>query len=137
MTTNKQLLQRIFGELALGNSRPFVEAMADDFRWVVAGHSRWSRTFEGKQAVIGQLFAALRATIADRVRTQALRFIADGDVVAVEARGRNTTKAGLPYENHYCMVFTVHDGRLKELVEYMDTEYAAQVLGDPAVLLPQ
>lgn len=134
--TNKQLLQQLFAELAAGNSRPFVDAMADDFRWVIAGRSRWSRTFEGKQAVIGQLFAMLRATIADRVRTQPLRFIADGDVVVVEARGRNTTRAGQPYENHYCMIYTVRDGKLREVVEYMDTEYALQMLGDPANVLP-
>jgi ketosteroid isomerase-like protein len=73
--------------------------MADDFRWVIAGSSRWSRTFEGKQAVMTQLFAALRATIADRVRTGATRFIADGDQVVVEARGNNLTHAGVPYRN--------------------------------------
>ncbi len=135
--SNRQLLQHIFSELAAGNSRPFVDAMADDFRWIIAGRSRWSRTFEGKQAVIGQLFAMLRATLADRVRTLPLRFIADGDVVAVEARGRNVTRAGQPYENHYCMLYTVREGKLREVVEYMDTEYALQVLGDPADVLPE
>lgn len=133
--SNKQLLQTIFAELAVGNSRPLVEAMADDFRWVIAGSSRWSRTFEGKHAVLTQLFGALRATIADRVRTQAVRFIADGDTVVVEARGRNTTRAGVPYENSYCMIYTVRDGKLHQVVEYMDTELALKVLGDPATLI--
>lgn len=132
---NKQLLQHIFAGLAAGNSRPLVDAMADDFRWVVAGCSRWSRTFDGKEAVLTQLFGALRKVIADRVRTEAIRFVADGDVVVVEARGHNVTRAGAPYENHYCMVFTLRDGRLHELVEYMDTEYALAALGDPAALL--
>lgn len=132
---NKQLLQHIFAALAAGNSRPLVDAMADDFRWVVAGRSRWSRTFDGKEAVLTQLFGALRKVIADRVRTEAIRFVADGDVVVVEARGRNVTRAGAPYENHYCMVCTVRAGKLHELVEYMDTEYALAALGDPAELL--
>ena len=132
---NKELLQRIFAELAQGNSRPFVEAMADDFRWVIAGSSRWSRTFEGKQAVLTRLFGALRATIADRVRTHATRFIAEGDTVVVEARGANTTKAGVPYNNSYCMIYTVRDGKLHEVVEYMDTALALAALGDPETLL--
>ena len=132
---NKQRLQHIFAALAAGNSRPLVDAMADDFRWVVAGRSRWSRTFDGKEAVLTQLFGALRKVIADRVRTEAVRFVADGDVVVVEARGRNVTRAGASYENHYCMVFTLRDGRLRELVEYMDTEYALAALGDPAELI--
>jgi ketosteroid isomerase-like protein len=133
--SNKELLQRIFAELAVGNSRPLVEAMADDFRWVVAGSSRWSRTFAGKQAVLTQLFPVLRHRIADRVRTEATRFVADGDVVVVEARGHNTTRDGVPYNNNYCMIYTVRDGRLHELVEYMDTELALKALGDPDVLL--
>jgi ketosteroid isomerase-like protein len=132
---NKALLQRIYADLAEGNSRSFVAAMADDFRWVIAGSSRWSRTFEGKQAVMTQLFAALRATIADRVRTSATRFIADGDQVVVEARGNNLTHAGVPYRNSYCMIYTVRDGKLAEMVEYMDTDLALNVLGDPAELI--
>lgn len=132
---NKQLLQDIFTALAAGNSRPLVDAMADDFRWVVAGRSRWSRTFDGKAAVLAQLFGVLRKVIADRVRTEGIRFVADGDTVVVEARGHNVTRAGVPYENHYCMVYTVRDGKLREVVEYMDTEYALAALGDPAELL--
>ena len=49
---NKQLLKDIFAELAAGNARPFVESMADDFRWTVMGNTRWSQTFEGKKTVI-------------------------------------------------------------------------------------
>jgi ketosteroid isomerase-like protein len=131
---NKQLLQHLFAEVAQGNSRPFVDALADDFRWVIAGSSRWSRTFDGKQAVLNELFPLLRATLADRVRTRATRFIADGDQVVVEARGENTTRAGMPYNNTYCLVYTVRDGKLAEVVEYMDTDLALKALGDPATI---
>jgi uncharacterized protein len=134
-TENKQRMQHLFAQLAQGNSRPFVDAMADDFRWIIAGSSRWSRTFEGKQAVLTQLLGALRATIADRVRTRATRFTADGDHVVVEARGDNTTRAGMPYNNSYCMVCTLRDGRIVEVVEYMDTVLAFKALGDPAALI--
>lgn len=130
---NKQLLQSIFAELAKGNSRPLVDAMADDFRWTMIGTTSWSRTYEGKQDIIGTLFASLRAVIADRTRTVAHRFIAEGDHVVVEARGDNMTKAGLPYKNHYCFVFRLAGGKLQEVTEYMDTVLAAAVLGEPAV----
>ncbi len=118
---NKQLLQDIFAELARGNSEPLVTSMADDFRWTVAGTTNWSRTYEGKQAVLTELFAALRERIAGRLKTIAHRFIAEGDFVVVEARGNNTTRSGAPYNNTYCFVFRVADGRLKEVTEYMDT----------------
>src|SRR5215468_5224286 len=114
---NKQIMQNIFAELAQGNSRPFVEAMADDFRWTLPGTTKWSRTYDGKQAVLNELLAPLRSMIADRVRTIAHRFIAEGDHVVVEARGNNTTKAGLPYNNTYCFVIRLTDGKMREITE--------------------
>jgi uncharacterized protein len=131
-TDNRQLLQHIFSSLAQCDSRPFVEAMADDFRWTVTGSTKWSRTYEGKQAVLAELLAPLRARIKDRVRTHAQRIIADGEFVAVEARGENTTKAGKPYNNRYCFVFRVAGGKLQEVTEYLDTELVTSALGDIA-----
>ena len=125
---NKQLLQHIFDELAQGNSRPLVESMADDFCWTVTGSTRWSKTYEGKQAVIGELFGTLRSRMADRIRTKAERFIAEDDLVVIEARGNNTTKSGKPYNNTYCFVFRLANGKLQEVTEYMDTLLVAMTL---------
>jgi len=125
---NKQLMQHIFDELAQGNSRPLVESMADDFCWTVTGSTRWSKTYEGKQAVIGELFGTLRSRMADRIRTKAERFIAEDDLVVIEARGNNTTKSGKPYNNTYCFVFRLANGKLQEVTEYMDTLLVAMTL---------
>jgi ketosteroid isomerase-like protein len=130
---NKELLQRLFADVALGNAKPFVEAMADDFRWVIAGDSCWSGTYEGKETVMKEFFPKLRAVLARRA-TRATRFIAEGDQVVVEARGDNTTRSGLPYNNSYCLVYTVREGKLREVVEYMDTDLAIRLLGDPATI---
>jgi ketosteroid isomerase-like protein len=134
MTTleSKQFLQNIFAELAQGNSRPLVDSMADDFRWTVTGSTKWSRTYEGKETVLRELLRPLRSRIVDTVRTTAHRFIAEGDHVVVEARGNNTTKAGLAYNNTYCFVVRLAGGQLREITEYMDTELVTSVLGDPA-----
>jgi len=126
---NKQLIQQIFEELSKGNSEPLVASMADDFRWTVTGTTKWSRTYEGKQSVLVELFGPLRARINGRMRTTAHRLIAEDDFVVVEARGSNTTKSGVPYNNNYCFVFRLSDNQLKEVIEYFDTELVADVLG--------
>jgi uncharacterized protein len=133
MTTheNKQFLQNIFAEMAKGNNRPLVDSMADDFRWTVTGTTKWSRTYEGKGIVLKELLTPLGSRIVDRVRTTAQRFIAEGDHVVVEARGNNTTKAGMSYNNVYCFVVRVSGGQLHEITEYMDTELVTSVLGEP------
>jgi ketosteroid isomerase-like protein len=128
---NKQLMQAIFTELSKGNSRPLVESMDEDFRWIVTGDTRWSRTYDGKRAVLTELFGELSSKINDRIRTTALRFIAEDDLVVVEARGNNTTRAGKEYNNAYCFIFRIAEGKLKEVTEYLDTELVTAALGDP------
>jgi len=127
---NKQLMQNVFSELAKGNSRPFVDCMADDFKWTVTGTTKYSKTYAGKQTVIEELLGELRRRLAPPIVLEASRFIADGDYVVVEARGRNTTKEGVPYNNAYCFVFRIADGKLRELTEYMDTELVSAVFTD-------
>lgn len=129
--SNKQLMRHIFSELASGNSKPLVESMADDFNWTVKGTTRWSRTYAGKESVLNELLEPLRSRLADQYTNTADRFIAEGDLVVVECRGRSTTKAGIPYDNNYCFIFRLAEGRLKEVIEYMDTQLVATVLDDP------
>jgi ketosteroid isomerase-like protein len=128
---NKRLMEAIFSELARGNGRPFVEAMADDFSWTIIGTTDWSRTYRGKQAVLDELLGPLFAQFADRYTNTAQRMIAEDDHVVVECRGRVTTKSGAPYNNTYCWVCRIADGRLRELTEYLDTELVARALVPP------
>jgi uncharacterized protein len=128
--SNKEIMQEIFSGLSKGDPQLFVESMADDFRWTVAGATKWSKTYDGKKAVLTELFGLLSSKLAGAITTTAHRFIADGDYVAVEARGSSTTKKGNPYNNIYCFVFRLADGKLREVTEYMDTELATAALGD-------
>jgi hypothetical protein len=132
---NKKIVQHIFDEMAKSNSAPLLQNLADDFRFVVTGSSRWARSYDGKAAVLAELFAPLRAAIEGNITTIPLRLIAEGDYVVVEARGRNTTKQGKPYNNVYCHVLRLEGGRLKEWTEYADSALVNAVLGDPAELM--
>lgn len=53
---------------------------------------------------------------------------AEGDRVVVEFEGRATTCEGRAYNNQYCMVFTVRDGKIKQVNEYFCTVLADDVL---------
>ena len=128
---NKQLMQHIFAELAKGNGKAFVDSLADDFCWTIPGTTKWSRTYRGKRVVRDELMKPLFAKFADQYTNTALRFIAEGEHVVVECRGRVTTKTGKPYHNVYCWVCRVADGKLLEVMEYMDTELLTTALGDP------
>ena len=128
---NKQLMQSIFSELSKGNSKPFVENLADDVRWTITGTTKWSKAFQGKQAVLTDLLEPLRLQFAVPYKATAHRIIAEGEHVVVEGRGCVTTKAGLPYNNAYCWVYRIAEGKIKEITEYLDTELVTAALGQP------
>ena len=75
------------------------------------------------------LMGHFRSLFAERPRTIGYNFIADGDFVAVEARGDNVTKTGLRYDNQYCMVFRIENGKIREVKEYCDSSLVERVLG--------
>jgi ketosteroid isomerase-like protein len=56
-------------------------------------------------------------------------FIAEGDTVVVEAKGDNVTKTGDRYDNDYCMVWRLENGKVKEIREYCDSALVERVLG--------
>lgn len=129
---NKQLLKTAFDAWATGDIRPLLDAMADDVVWTVSGHNSWAGSFRGKDAVRRDLLGPLGAQFADTYTSTASRFVAEDDVVVVEAQGRVTTKAGPRYDNKYCFVFRLGDGRIREITEYMDTQLVAEVLTELA-----
>ncbi|WP_246731487.1 nuclear transport factor 2 family protein [Methylocapsa sp. S129] len=48
-------------------------------------------------------------------------FYGDGNVVVVEQRLQATLSNGAPYDNDYCFVLELEDGRIRRVREYMDT----------------
>lgn len=119
---NKQLMEAIFSELAKGNDRPFIDAMAEDMQWRWMGSGQWRKTFQGKQAVVNDLWVAVKTTLRPPYKATATRIIADDDYAVVEANGHNMTPDGRPYNNRYCWVCRIREGKIRELDEYMDTE---------------
>ena len=120
---NKQLMQDIFSELSTGNGQAFVEALADDIQWTWMGTVKWSKTFNGKEAVINELLNPGTSVLTAPFFTYfAQRFIAEGDYVVVESRGENALRDGRSYNNKYCWVCRFAEGKLQELHEYMDME---------------
>jgi ketosteroid isomerase-like protein len=129
--SNKAILASVFAETAVGNGRPFVEALADDVRWTIIGSTDWSKTYVGKASVINDLLRPLGRQLGGPSIIKAQRFIAEGDYVVVQASGHNVTASGRKYENSYCWVIRMQDGKMRELAEYADTQLIAAVLGPP------
>ena len=129
-TANKQLLQDIYAQISRGNLQPLLDSMADDIQWTIIGSTAVSGTSRGKQEVIDKLLKPVRARLADGpIVFQPERFIAEGEYVVMQAKGRATALSGKPYNNTYCIVCRIVDGKVKEMVDYVDTELITSALG--------
>ncbi|MEU2174276.1 nuclear transport factor 2 family protein [Nocardia sp. NPDC019219] len=128
---NKKLLTDIFEQMSLGNTRALSDAMADDFRWVFPGDWSWSGTWEPKDVVLEQLLQPLMQQFTE-YRSAADTIVAADDRVIVQARAEAVTTRGETYDQTYCFVFRVADGKLREVVEYCDTALVERVLTPPA-----
>ena len=131
---NKKLVQQMFTvagdpDPAVREKSLFIATLADDAIWTVTGQYSWSRTFTGKDAILNDLHGYVRTRLRDRTRTVAERFIADGDIVVVEAKGDNVTPEGVRYDNDYCLVFRFEDGKIKEIREHCDSVLTEKALG--------
>jgi ketosteroid isomerase-like protein len=132
---NRKLIEEIFAaaanpDPAIRDRSLFTASLADDVKWVVTGQYSWSRTFTGKESVLNDLHGHVRSLLVERTRTIAHRFIADGDHVVVEAKGNNLTKTGVRYDNDYCLVFRLADGKIREIREYCDSVLTEKALGE-------
>jgi ketosteroid isomerase-like protein len=128
-TANKKLMQEIFAEIESGKGTLFAATLADDVVMRVTGQYSWSRTFRGKESVLRDLYGYVHSLVERGSRTIPLRFIADDDFVVVEARGDMTTRKGEKYDNEYCLVYRLENGRIVEMREYCDAVLCEQRLG--------
>ena len=126
---NLKLMRDLFAGIAAGNRTAFADCLADDVVMRVTGQYSWSQTFRGKQAFLRDLHGYLATLVAEGRRTIPLRFIAGDDHVVVEARGEMRTRAGVPYNNEYCLIYRLQGGKIVEIREYCDSALTEAVLG--------
>ena len=126
---NKQIVRAFYDAANRGDTAGFMNRIADDVVWTNAGSTKYSGTFVGKKdltdKLIGPLFGQLKAGISATIDN----IVAEGDFVVVQLRGRAETKDGRPYNNTYCHIFKLRDGKIGEVTEYLDTELVTGIFG--------
>lgn len=123
-------MQNIFLELSKGNHKTFFDVMADDIKWTWMGTGQWSKTFNGKKSVVDDLLKPLESMLIEPSKVFAENIVAQGHYVVVEARRQATLRNGKSYNNKYCWVCNINDGKVQEVREYMDTALVIETFGE-------
>jgi steroid delta-isomerase-like uncharacterized protein len=126
LSVNKALIEKFFAAMNTGDTETLVNAYADDgYVWTM-GNTLISGKYD-KEAIRGfadGIYEAFPAGLSFTV----LNVTAEGERVAVEAQSEGEHASGQTYSNRYHFLFTIHDGQIASLHEYMDTELATDIL---------
>jgi len=128
---NKEIVRRAMAALGRGDYAGFLADADEDFAFTIAGATPFSGTIQGKQAVDEALHGLLGTKLEGGGIAMTIdNLIAEGEYVAAQAQGKARTKSGKDYNNTYCRVYRIVDGKVKSIIEYLDTELLTAAFSD-------
>jgi hypothetical protein len=119
---NKEFVRHIYEEVSKGNHQAFIDAVTDDFIFTLIGTTPFSGTYKGVQELFEKSIGPVMSALETQPRLVVDRLIAEGDYVVVVDHGEGgVSKKGKDYNNTYCNVIRLQDGKIAEVTEYCDT----------------
>jgi ketosteroid isomerase-like protein len=126
--SNRQLAIEFYRRFSADDIPGVLELMAEDATFWIAGQPGSSPTagLHDKPG-IARIFRRMRDALEGPLRMRVENTTAEGDRVAVEASSEGTLKNGRAYRQAYHAVFTLSEGRIAAVREYMDTQHVQAV----------
>jgi uncharacterized protein len=138
--TNKQLVIDAWREFATRDPDRVRAVFTPDAEWLAPARNATALALDGTHHLVGRdrivqfLTSEFGTVFVSDVTIDFRGVYADGDTVIVEERMRATLANGSHYDNDYCFIFEMDDGRIRRVREYMDTKRGAEwfaALGTP------
>jgi ketosteroid isomerase-like protein len=85
-------------------------------------HTNLTNHMIGREVIANFIAKEVPKLFATNVSIDFRGFYADGQTVVVEERMQATLANGRKYDNDYCFIFELVDGKISEVREYMDTQ---------------
>lgn len=127
LVENKQRIEDAFTAWAGGDGGAFFRLLAPDVRWTVIGHTPISGTYITRQEFMEGAARPLGERLESALEPKLLEVIAEGDAVVVRWEGRALSKRGVPYNQSYCWVMRIAEGRVQEGTAYLDTQLVSEI----------
>ena len=122
----KQVVLKFIEAMSTSDADTAATCLAPDAFTLAMGFGKFAgvRRFDTILATI----AAFKELVPTGLRVDTKSVTAEGERVVVEFEGNATLRNGASYCNQYCMVFTVREGKIKQVNEYFCTKLADEVL---------
>jgi len=129
----KTVVTRYVESVASGDLPTIRASFAPDVVWTYPGDLPLSGEWKGREAVVDEFLLAVAGKLFAPdapVSIELTNVIAEGEQVFAEWSARATARSGDAYDNKCGAVFTVRDGLIVGVREYLDTDHARRVLFD-------
>ena len=126
---NKRTVERFFEASNGGDMDTAMGLIADDIEWTDIGMTALSGTYRGKAELQEKLLGPLFGQLKQGIHMTIHRLVAEDDCVVAQTSGSAETLDGRRYDNTYCWIMRLRDGRIAEVTEYLDTELVTSVFG--------
>ena len=121
------VVQAAIDALNRGDAAAFLGSFSNDLHFKMPGTTPVSGETHGIDAFT-QVVTNVANYLSVMITIKVTNFISCGEWVVTEADGHGVTKAGKDYDNHYCHLWHVKDGKIDKFVEYNDTALIMRVL---------
>jgi uncharacterized protein len=121
MSASREIVQQWFDLIARGDAQAAFRLFTDDVVYHLKGTTPVSGVYRGLREIVEDFFTPWRKQIVGDIALSVDELVGDGERVVALARGKAKTIHGLPYDNDYAFVFRLRDGKISEVVEYLDT----------------
>ncbi len=123
---NKKTVQDFIDCMSRGDTEYMLNAYTDDGELYTMGNMLISGRYD--KAQIKEFAEGIYDAFPKGISFTVHGMVAEGDKVAVEATSNGEHVSGVTYSNDYHFLFTVRDGKIAQMKEYMDTELATDIL---------
>ena len=133
-TENRRLVERWYQALAEGDFETIFDMHHDDVVYNMVGNTPVSGRIYGKEACCKGMITdkLLQKLVPDQIQfaKQWTIVAAEGDRVVGLMKGGGPTNDGKQYDQTYCEIFTIRDGKIAEMHNFFDTVLVQECLFD-------
>ena len=122
-----EIVRAAIDALNQGNAEGFIGSFSDDLHFRMPGTTPVSSETKNLPDFI-KVVTGVAEYLDVLITIKVTNFISCGDWVVTESDGHGVTKKGKSYDNHYCHLWHVKDGKIDKFTEYNDTDLILRVL---------
>ena len=119
--SEREVIEAAVKVWAAGDDGAFWRLLAEDVQYTVIGTTRVSGSDDGRRAFFEGALRPMGALLAVGARPTEYEIVADGPRFVLMWSGEGVMLNGAPYNNSYCWVLDVRDGRVQRIKAYLDT----------------